>query len=184
MDEENNIREEQLLRQAVIRGDERAWRILYNRCFDSLYAFIDYRTGHKRDRSEEIAQECWMVAVRRIDSYEPTRSSFGTWLRGIAVNIIRNHIRSWKRENGFEAREAKPIETNPDPSIEMTEQIGLALTTLPERYRAVLHAKYEEELTTAEIAGRWGESRKAVESLLTRARNTFREAYARLEKDS
>ena len=64
----------------------------------------------------------------------------------------------------------------------MSEQIGLVMTALPSRYQAVIHAKYEEQRTVAEIAAQWGESPKAVESLLSRARAAFREAYRRLDE--
>ncbi|MHC4944651.1 MAG: RNA polymerase sigma factor [Planctomycetota bacterium] len=174
--------EETGLRSAVLRGDQQAWRILYDRYFESLYAFIDYRTGHQRDLSEEVAQESWMVAVRRIRSFDPGRASFGSWLRGIAANVLRNRWRTNKQAEGIE--EAKAVAANnPGSHPALAERIGLAMTTLPERYQAVLRAKYEEHLPLAEIANRWQESTKAVESLLSRARHAFREAYSRLDME-
>ena len=62
------------------------------------------------------------------------------------------------------------------------EQIALAMATLPGRYRAVLRAKYEQELTVAEIAERTLGTTKTVESLLTRARAAVRRAYRGLEE--
>jgi RNA polymerase sigma-70 factor (ECF subfamily) len=44
-------------------------------------------------------------------------------------------------------------------------------------YEAVLRAKYLEGQSVADIAAGRGDSAKAVESLLTRARQAFREAY-------
>jgi DNA-directed RNA polymerase specialized sigma24 family protein len=41
----------------------------------------------------------------------------------------------------------------------------------------VLQAKYLDGRSVADIAAEWGESLKAVESLLTRARQAFRELY-------
>ena len=146
-------------------------------------AFIDFRTGHRRDRTEEVVQEVWMVAVRRIESFDPTRSSFENWMRGIAVNVIRNHRHAWKRLEGLRPVEGVSMEAEPGTPIELAEQIGLALTTLPTRYRSVLKAKYEEKLSVIEIARKWKESPKAVESLLTRARGAFREIFNRLEKE-
>jgi RNA polymerase sigma-70 factor (ECF subfamily) len=66
----------------------------------------------------------------------------------------------------------------------MAELIGLVLTALPDRFQSVLRAKYQEHLPVAEIARRWGESAKAVESLLARARAAFRQAYVRLNDGS
>ena len=52
-----------------------------------------------------------------------------------------------------------------------------ALAALPDHYEAVLRAKYLDRQTVDEIAAGRGESAKAVESLLGRARQAFREAY-------
>ena len=53
----------------------------------------------------------------------------------------------------------------------------MALTALPEHYETLLRAKYLDQMTVAQIAECRGESQKGVESLLTRARQAFREAY-------
>jgi len=183
MESEQSQWNETGLRAAVLRGDQQAWRSLYEGCFESLYAFIDYRTGHRRDLTEEVAQESWMVAVRRIRSFDPLRSSFKSWICGIAANVLRNHWRKHKRIKSVE--EDEPIEkSNPGLHLALAEQIGLAMTALPERYQAVLRAKYEELLPVAQIAIRWEESTKAVESLLSRARLAFRKAYSQLDKEN
>ena len=68
-----------------------------------------------------------------------------------------------------------------DPAVaerEQAERIAAALAgDLPERYEAALRMKYLDRRTVAEIAAEWGETEKAVESLLGRARAAFREAY-------
>ena len=187
MDENNSLWDENGLHNAVLRGDEGAWRVFHDQCFDSIYAFIDFRTGHRQDLTEEVVQECWMIAVRRIERFDPARSRFENWMRGIAANVLRNHWRTRKRPESIEAAEEismdSSMDSNPGSRIELAEQIGMALTTLPKRYRNVLHAKYEEKRSVIEIARKWGESPKAVESLLTRARGAFREAYTGLEKE-
>ncbi len=60
---------------------------------------------------------------------------------------------------------------------ERAEQVAMALAELPEHYEAVLRAKYLDGLDVASIALRQGASAKAVESLLSRAREAFRAAY-------
>jgi RNA polymerase sigma-70 factor (ECF subfamily) len=175
--------DERGLRDAVLRGDEEAWRVFHDQCFDSIYAFIDFRTGHRQDLTEEVAQECWMIAVRRIERFDPARASFENWMRGIAANVLRNHWRTRKGTENIEAAEAVSMNSDAGSRIELAEQIGMALTALPDRYRTVLHAKYEDKLSVIEIARKWGESPKAVESLLTRARGAFRKAYTGLEKE-
>ena len=51
------------------------------------------------------------------------------------------------------------------------------LDHLPPRYAAALEWKYIDELSVQDIAGRLGLGLKAAESLLTRARRAFRDAF-------
>lgn len=184
MDAEGAEREERALRAAVLAGDEAAWHVLYDRHFDSVYAYVHARTGRDGHRTEEVVQECWTVAVRRIRAFDPAQGSFGDWLRGIAHRLLLNERRRWARR--FRLREEKGVTESPDaaPTVATSECVAVALTSLPERYQDVLRAKYEECRPVADIAGDWGVSEKAVESLLSRARQAFREAWARLDSEN
>jgi RNA polymerase sigma factor (sigma-70 family) len=65
----------------------------------------------------------------------------------------------------------------PDDALEHLEQAAVvraSLLALPPERRQVLVEKYVEELSVAQIAARTGKSPKAVESLLSRAREQFR----------
>jgi len=55
------------------------------------------------------------------------------------------------------------------------------VASLPEHYEAVLRAKYLDGQSVAAIAAERDESPKAVESLLTRARQAFRDVYQKSE---
>lgn len=171
--------EEYGLREAVLLGDEAAWRTLYERTFDAVYAYVYYRTGRQTHRTDDVVQEAWLVAVRRIGSFDPQRGSFEAWLKGIADNVLRNHRRRWQRD----ARQAAHDEIDEIPAADKRdggELVPLAMSAIPSHYQALLRAKYQEQLSVAEIACRDGRTEKAVESLLTRARDAFRRAYEKL----
>src|SRR5262245_56457916 len=93
MDVTDPAPDERILRDAVLRGDEAAWRVLYERYFDAIHAYIHWNGRAAGERVEDLAQECWMIAVRSIRKFDPSRSTFGTWMRGIALNVIRNAAR-------------------------------------------------------------------------------------------
>ena len=179
--------EEYGLRDAVLRGDEAAWRVLYERCFDRLYARVRYRTGGHVQRTEEVVQECWMTAVRQIRKFDPARGSFEAWLNGIAENVLRNRRRRWARRDRTEVpageRAADIPNSGTPPDGGLAELVAVVMAGLHARYRAVLEAKYANGLAVAEIANQWGESTKAVESLLSRARAAFRAEFSRLENE-
>jgi RNA polymerase sigma-70 factor (ECF subfamily) len=54
---------------------------------------------------------------------------------------------------------------------------------LDPRHEQVLRAKYLEQMSVRVIADAWRETPKAIESLLTRARQAFREAYEAVRGD-
>jgi RNA polymerase sigma-70 factor (ECF subfamily) len=180
MDPSDRVWRERGLQAAVLAGDERAWQTWYEESFHGLLAYVHWRCGGDRHRSEDVVQETWLTAVRRVRSFEPEHGSFSNWLRGIAANILRNQFRSAARWNGRmaaldsepSARDSAEVELE---SQDRAERIARTLASLPERYEAVLRAKYLDELSVAEIADAWNETTKAIESLLTRARQAFRE---------
>jgi RNA polymerase sigma-70 factor (ECF subfamily) len=170
------------LRSAVLAGDERAWQTWYDESYAGLAAYVAWRCAWLRDLADDIVQETWLIAVRRIRSFDPERGSFADWLRGIAANLVRNHFRKGQRPsrplqslNGHVA--AREPAADPREERELSERIARALACLPDRYEAVLRAKYLDQQSVIEIAAAWEETPKAIESLLSRARQAFREIY-------
>lgn len=164
------------LRRAALSGDGHAWKSLYDSAFEGLYAYVQWRTGGARSLTEDIVQETWLVAVRRIAGFEPRKGSFRSWVRGTAANVLRNHYRANRRHPA-------PLDSVPELSIEkghpesLTKRIAQALADLPDHYEAVLRLKYLERRSMEEIAAENRTTVKAVESLLSRARAAFERAY-------
>jgi RNA polymerase sigma-70 factor (ECF subfamily) len=175
------------LRSAVLAGDETAWRTWYDETFPGFYAFVRWRCAGLNDWADDLVQETWLTAIRRIRAFDPDQGSFADWLRGIAANLLRNRLRKRRSApslNGQPAAQARADRTVPDErrNRDRAEQIAHALSRLPERYEAALRAKYLDQQSVAQMAEAWNESPKAVESLLTRAREAFRQEYLRLEQ--
>jgi RNA polymerase sigma-70 factor (ECF subfamily) len=184
---QERVQREAVLRQAVLAGDETAWRAWCLDSFDELDRFVIWRCGGRRDLADDVVQETWLTAVRRIRRFDPTRASFLTWLRGIAANVRRNQARRERRiagerfsNNGDVALHPAEAETQQDRA----EAIAKVLDALSERQEAVLRAKYFDGLQVDEIAQSWNETSKAIESLLSRARAAFREKFERLTRTS
>lgn len=171
------------LREAVLRGDVDAWQTLYDDAFTEVFAYVQWRCAGLRELAEDLTQETWLVAVRRVKSFDPRQAPFAKWLCGIAANLLRNHFRS-KRAVTNQALPERPYVGAADwEGREQAERIARVLSELPERQEAVLRAKYQEQRSVAEIALAWGESLKAIESLLSRARQAFRTAYGLNDSD-
>jgi RNA polymerase sigma-70 factor (ECF subfamily) len=166
------------LREAVLGGDEQAWRRWYDECFDDLYAYVQWRCGGLRDHADELIQDVWLTAVRRLATFDPARGSFAGWLHGIAAGLARNHFRRARRRRAVPLPDDVACPGQAEQARrEQAEQVARALAGLPEHYEAVLRGKYLDGASVADLAAARGESVKATESLLTRAREAFRAAF-------
>lgn len=175
---------ERVVRDAVLAGDAAAWRSWYAEHFDRLLAYARWRCGGLADLADDVVQETWLTAVRRLRSFDPARGPFFAWLCGIAANAARNAVRSRRRLRA-RSRPLTPADqpAGAVPDAGKGERVAAALAALPEHYETVLRAKYLDGLSVEQVAAGRGESAKAVESLLTRARQAFREAYQKAADD-
>ena len=126
-------------------------------------------------------QETFTIVVRRLRHFDPALGSFVGWVRGIAMNVLRNEWRRLERERDRLAS-APPPPAGLEPDL--GEAVAMAMAALPVPYRDVLRAKYQDELSVAEIAERFERTTKAVESMLSRARAAFRGVYRSLADES
>jgi RNA polymerase sigma-70 factor (ECF subfamily) len=187
MDSAEQIQRDRLLRGAVLAGDERAWRTWYEETYDDLYAYVLWRCGGNKDQTEDVVQEIWLTAVRRVRKFDPRRGSFLAWLRGIAANVLRNHFRRLRPARRLQSLDEEPSATD-STEVQRTERerahaVATTLAALPGRHEDVLRAKYLDGASVQQIARSSGQTQKAVESLLTRARQSFREQYGKLTVD-
>jgi len=157
-------------------GDEKAWRYLFERHFESVHRYCLSLSSGRQDLAEEITQQVFMTAAYRIDRFKPQKGSFRAWLLGIAKNRFLKAQSGEVRHKHHEKQcleQASQGKKSDAPELFVYE----ALARLPAHYRSVLEAKYLEGLTVNEIAEANGSTPKAVESLLGRARDKFAQVY-------
>jgi RNA polymerase sigma-70 factor, ECF subfamily len=175
----------------MLAGDEGAFDEFFTRHFPRLFRFAQTRVANA-DLAEEVAQATMTTACRKLHTWRGEAALF-TWL----ATICRREIAHAMRRSGADAatvREDEPeirahletlaadFDSTPDRSLEIAETgrlVQLTLDYLPGRYGDVLEWKYLHGWSVAEIASQLAITEKAVESLLTRARAAFREAFTR-----
>lgn len=120
-----------------------------------------------------------MTAVRRVRKFRPEAGPFRFWLRGIAANVLRNQLRARQRRGKRESPMNGDLGGEDTTLVdrERSERIARSFDSLSDRHERVLRMKYLDGLSLIEIGTETGETEKAIESLLTRARTAFREAY-------
>ena len=189
--------EDRRLVKKLLRGDERAFDEFFERYFPGLYRFALVRMNHDADAAEEVAQATLCTVVRKLDTFRGEAALF-TWLCTFCRHEISAYFKRERRqpsgvdlvEDGAEVRAALDslwavVGENPDDSLsrqELKRLVQVALDRLPGQYAYVLEWKYLEDLSVKEIATRLGATPKAVESMLTRARNAFRDGFTTLTR--
>ena len=144
MDPLDRVQREELLRGAVLAGNENAWRTWYDESFDELYRYVRWRCGGQRDWADEIVQDTWLTAVRRVRRFDPRKGSFLAWLRGVAANLLRNDLRKRRRLPKFQQSANEQIDKtseteSPREDRQRDEQVAAALDQLtPEPMEATL----------------------------------------------
>jgi RNA polymerase sigma factor (sigma-70 family) len=163
---------------AAQRGSEQAWRQLFERHFDAVYGFCAALADGRNDVAEELAQQAFVIAARRIHRFDGSRATFRAWLFGIAKNrqmAIRANEQRRKRHEESSAKECSVV-----TRIKSDLRVHEALARLPWQYRIVLEAKYLRGLSMKEIAADNGASIEAIESQLRRARAGFARVYEQM----
>lgn len=152
---------------AIVNGDERALRALYERYGRMIYS-VSYRVTTDAHLAEECTQDVFVRVWRRARDYEPSRASVSTWLFAIARNRAIELWRSRARRLAhLETRTAEDLgtearivdESAPDPSefiaaADEAVRVAKALAELPPEQLETLQLAYFEGLSHAEIAER------------------------------
>ncbi len=188
----DNGSERELVRR-MLGGDEGAFDEFFEDYFPRLFRFAVLRL-RDQDAAEDLVQNSLIAAVRNLGSWRGEATLF-TWL----CTICRREISAWEKRT---SRRVIVSLAEDDPGLRAAlESIGaaaeapdaglaradtgrivqLVLDHLPPRYSRALEWKYLEELSVDDIAGRLQCTPKAAESLLTRARAAFRDAFAAVQ---
>jgi RNA polymerase sigma-70 factor, ECF subfamily len=167
------------------RRDSAAWEAFCRQYSGPLFSAIRLRFGCSAEMAEEIAHMAFCRSVRSIDTYDPGKGRLFDWLRAVAFNEAHTvlHKESAARPLDIDRRGRERIAAMeqallPDELLSRQEFRSVVLEVLMHlgpRSRDVLILKYLEGRSVSEIAIAWGQTEKAVESLLTRSRTAMRE---------
>ncbi len=146
---------------SVIRcqsGEEEAYIDVYNHYAGSIYRLCFSILQHRED-AEEVMQDSFEYAFRRINVYDATRSAFKTWLYQIAVSRCRNkRRRKWLSTIPFSQILGDRLVDNsiihPDEKLVLDERqrkVWAALGQLSPKLRETAILRYYEGLTYSEI---------------------------------
>lgn len=145
-----------------------------------LYRFIIKNIGNPSD-AEDLAQQAFMEAVRSYRAFKG-ESALSTWLYGIAMNLVRNHL-SRAPHRRYEFTDDSAIDElacealSPVQALEQSQHmqhLQLAMEELPESMRSILLMVAVDELSYEAAAALLSVPVGTVRSRLSRARTALR----------
>jgi RNA polymerase sigma-70 factor (ECF subfamily) len=163
----------------VALADDVAFRRWYERTLPRVYSYLVSRVGDL-ELAEELTQQTFIAAVEQRRHFDG-RSDSVTWLCAIARHKLADHFRRMERDDRRRARivvrELHLDSGSAWRGVEERSAIRAALEKLPATQRAALIFVALDGLSVPETGRLIGKSAGATQSLLNRARESFRRAY-------
>jgi len=176
----NSLPDGELLRRTAA-GDEQAFAAIYGRYQGRVYRFAMQMSG-SIEVAEEVAQEVFLVLMRKAAEFDPDRAQLSSWLYGIARNQVLRQLErhagtvAFDNGEGAEDSEVPPeLVTTFDPvenlaRDERAQLLREAVLSLPPRYREVVVLCELHEMSYAEAAAVTGCAVGTIRSRLHRSR--------------
>jgi RNA polymerase sigma-70 factor (ECF subfamily) len=164
-------------------GSDDAFGILVGR-YRAPVVRLAYRLTHDADEANDIAQDSFMRAYRRIGDFHPDRP-FARWLFVIARNASLDSIRRRRRAAALVRSAENPV-ADPGPEDvalrnDEAERVHVALDALPAKYRDVLDLYYLGGLRYREIAVELAIPIGTVKTYISRAKRRLRDELGSTE---
>ncbi len=159
-------RSEQSLIAGALAGSEGDLELLFRWHWPRAYraAFL---IVHDHAAAEDIAQEAFLAAVRRLDRFD-RRRRFAPWLGAIVANRAIDWVRARTARREIADSGPEPASPPEPPGGRYSAEVIAALAALSPEHRAVVVMRHVLEFTPGEIARALELPRGTVNSRLRR----------------
>jgi len=168
---EHNIESDEVLMQAITKGDKRAFDELYRRYAKLLLAYFTRMLWKDREKAEDFVHDLFAKIIQKPEQFDPSRS-FKTWAYSVANNMCKNEYKKQEvRKNttsGIEHHEYVG-----DSSVNVFEEVqeaqfkevfDLRMEELDEKHSEAFRLRHIDGLSVKEIANVLGLNEGTVKS--------------------
>lgn len=143
---------DELLMRQFQNGDENAFVSLMARYQKKLFNFF-LRQSHDHTLSEDLTQDLLVRVFKYGRSFDCQRK-FRPWLYRVALNLLRNELRSRARvaQQRNDILDEHELQSMLSPDYRIVQAVKQAIVGLPASQREVLVLKQYQGLTFCEIA--------------------------------
>ncbi len=133
---------------------------LFREYYPRVYRYVRYRVDDD-STAEDLTAEVFERAYRYRETYDPTRSSFSTWITQIAHNWVNNYFVSRDRHDKYELDPADDLEdissADPLPEAqviysEAVRRLLACVDRLSARDRQVVALRFGSDMRNKDIA--------------------------------
>ena len=161
-------------------GEESALGHLMDRHLKTVTA-IGYYMLDDASLAEDVAQTTFLKLWQQAPKWESGQATILTWMRRVATNDCLDRLR--KKGPIYSDHVPDQADTTKTALEELEKSdtidaVRRALSSLPDTQRAAITLSYYQHLSQKEGAAILGQSVKAYESLLSRARKNLRAALS------
>lgn len=111
-----------ILVRRCVSGDAAAWEELVRQHQRRIYN-ICYRFTGSAEQAEDLTQEVFIRLYRVLESYDPQRAAFLTWLTTLTRNLLVDHFRRSRPERLTDSLDA-PVSHQEPEGITLCEQMA------------------------------------------------------------
>lgn len=183
--------QEQTWVEQALAGDTAAFSSLVEAYQRPVYN-LAYRMLGNAAEAEDAAQEAFIRAYTRLDTYDPSRK-FSSWMLSIASHYCIDVIRR-RRVNLLSIEELPPMtdlsmprSAHPEHIVsrgQVADQVQQLLCTLPDHYRIPVILRYWYDMSYREIAETMEVTESTIKTRLHRARIKLAECMQRKSDSS
>jgi RNA polymerase sigma-70 factor (ECF subfamily) len=148
------------------------------RAFQQPAYSVAFRICQCRETAEEITQEAFITAFRKIRQFRGDAPFWG-WLRRVVVNHAITTIRRNSKVNAIEFQDYLASDAGEQDSVGLAMDLQAALAALDVRDRAVVWLHDVEGYGHQEIAELFGKTESFSKTRLSRARARLRDLLER-----
>ncbi len=117
---------------------------LYKEYYKKVYNYV-YSRLRNHEEAEDVSSDIFLKIIEKLDTFDPEKASYSTWIYAITRNRVINHYRSFRQtEDIDDIIMADASESPLDAAIlkMRAEILADGLEQLAERNRNILIARY------------------------------------------
>ena len=148
---------------------------------DMIYRIAVNQMKNRTD-ADDIFQEVFIKWMQHKDEFK-NEVHEKAWIIRVTINQCKTVLgSSWKKKTAEFSEELENVLSYND-EVEEESELSEVIKKLPEKYRAVIHLFYYEELSIGEISETLGEKESTIRTQLTRARRQLKKMLKGVEID-